>query len=552
MRTNLPVTQREHPFPRGEAIVSTTDLKGRITYCNPGFVALSGYTRDELLGQPHNLIRHPDMPEEAFRDLWATVAAGRPWSGVVKNRRKDGDHYWVLANVTPLMEGGRPVGYMSVRTEAPRAAIDAAERLYATMREEKSRGHLVHALRAGRVVERSLAGRARELLHFGLSGRLAAAALALAAAGVAAATSLPAPAAAAAAVLVGAVGGLLLHRLTVAPLKPLLRFANRMAAGDLTQALAVQRHDLTGQLGQALNQLDVNLLSIVRDARTEVDRMRQATREIVDGNQDLAARTESQAASLEETAASMEQITGTVRQSADAAQQASALASQAMDVAERGSAAVGELARTMGEIASSSTRIGEIVQVIDGIAFQTNLLALNAAVEAARTGEQGRGFAVVAAEVRALAQRTAGAAKEVKRLVEASAETVRAGTARADAARRTMDESLAAARGVGRLIDEIGAGAREQLLGITQVNEAVAQMDGITQRNAALVQQLAVAAQALDAQAEAVANAVGVFRLDAAATPIDAVALRRAARDRRAPALRRAARDRRAPALQPA
>ena len=159
MRTNLPVTQREHPFPHGDTLVSTTDLQGRITHCNAAFVELSGYERDELLGQPHNLIRHPDMPEEAFRDLWATVAAGKPWSAVVKNRRKDGDHYWVMANVTPLMEGDRPVGYMSVRTEATREAIAAAERLYATMREERRSGRLVHVLRAGRVVDLSLAGR---------------------------------------------------------------------------------------------------------------------------------------------------------------------------------------------------------------------------------------------------------------------------------------------------------------------------------------------------------------------------------------------------------
>jgi len=533
MRTNLPVTQREHPYPHGETMVSTTDLKGRITYCNPAFVALSGYERDELLGQPHNLIRHPDMPEEAFRDLWATVAAGRPWSGVVKNRRKDGDHYWVMANVTPLMEGDRPIGYMSVRIEAPRAAIEACEALYATMRAEKAAGQLVHVLRGGRVVELSLAGRLRSLLRIVGAQRTSATAIALAGLGAIAGAWLPTPLALAAVALVGVAGGWALHRIAAAPLSPLLRFANRMAAGDLTQAPAPSTQaGATGRLGQALNQLDVNLLSIVRDARSEVDRMREGTREISSGNQDLAARTESQAASLEQTAASMEQITGNVRQSADAAQQAAALASQAMDVAERGSEAVGALGSTMQEIASSSKRIGEIVQVIDSIAFQTNLLALNAAVEAARTGEQGRGFAVVAAEVRSLAQRTAGAAKEVKQLIETSAATVQAGTVRADAARRTMDESLAAARSVGELVGEIGAGAREQLLGISQVNEAIAQMDGITQQNAALVQQLAAAARALDAQADAVADAVGVFRFEGAANAPDAVALRRKARER--------------------
>ena len=138
MRTNLPVLDSEFPFPRGETLVSTTDLKGRILHCNPTFVTVSGYTREELLGQPHNLIRHPDMPEEAFRDLWATIATGRPWSGLVKNRRKDARFYWVLANVTPLMDGAQPVGYLSVRIEASREQITAAEKLYAVMRREKA------------------------------------------------------------------------------------------------------------------------------------------------------------------------------------------------------------------------------------------------------------------------------------------------------------------------------------------------------------------------------------------------------------------------------
>ena len=140
MRSTGPVTQREYVIEDGATLVSTTDLKSRITYCNPGFVVASGFNRDELIGQPHNLIRHPDMPEEAFRDMWATIQAGKPWSAPVKNRRKDGDYYWVIANATPLMQNGQPVGYMSVRTEATREQIRDAEALYARLREEKARG----------------------------------------------------------------------------------------------------------------------------------------------------------------------------------------------------------------------------------------------------------------------------------------------------------------------------------------------------------------------------------------------------------------------------
>ena len=140
MRQNLPIVDQEFPFPSGETLVSTTDLKGKITYCNPAFIRVSGYSRDELLGQPHNLIRHPHMPEEAFRDMWQTIASGKPWSALVKNRRKDGTHYWVQANVTPLMQGNQPMGYMSVRTEPTRAHVEAADRLYQQMRDEQAAG----------------------------------------------------------------------------------------------------------------------------------------------------------------------------------------------------------------------------------------------------------------------------------------------------------------------------------------------------------------------------------------------------------------------------
>src|SRR5574343_382574 len=171
MRVNLPVNPTQYPFPSGQTLVSTTDTKGRILYCNPAFVEVSGYQREELLGQPHNLIRHPDMPEEAFRDMWETIASGRPWSAPVKNRRKNGDYYWVMANATPLMENGQPMGYMSVRTEATAEQIQAAEALYATMRAEKERGQLVHTLKAGRLIKRTLWGQVSEWTRLGIPGK---------------------------------------------------------------------------------------------------------------------------------------------------------------------------------------------------------------------------------------------------------------------------------------------------------------------------------------------------------------------------------------------
>ncbi|RZL38406.1 MAG: PAS domain-containing hybrid sensor histidine kinase/response regulator, partial [Rubrivivax sp.] len=163
MRSNLPVSHQEYRLPSDRNLVSTTDLKGRILHCNAAFVEVSGFTRDELLGQPHNLIRHPDMPAEAFRDMWTTIASGQPWSGMVKNRRKNGDHYWVLANVTPLMENGQPVAYMSVRSRAARPQIEAAEALYAQMRQEQQTGALLHTLHHGELQRSDWPGRLRRL-----------------------------------------------------------------------------------------------------------------------------------------------------------------------------------------------------------------------------------------------------------------------------------------------------------------------------------------------------------------------------------------------------
>ncbi|ADX46940.1 methyl-accepting chemotaxis sensory transducer with Pas/Pac sensor [Paracidovorax avenae ATCC 19860] len=537
MRVNLPVTAQEYPFPRGETLVSTTDLQGRILYCNPMFVEVSGYERAELLGQPHNMIRHPDMPEEAFRDMWETIAAGWPWSAAVKNRRKDGTYYWVMANVTPLMEDGRPVGYMSVRTEASREQIAGAEALYGRMRAEKQAGRMVHALQRGRVVRRTLSGRIRQALDIGLGGQVAMAFasvwLAAFLAGLVDQESGVFSALAWLAVAAVAVGGFAwVRRAAVLPLAAMVGAANRMAAGDLTQSVTVTRTGLTGELQRALAQLNVNLLSIVRDARQESDKMRMSSREIAQGNQELSSRTENQASNLQQTAASMEEITGTVKQTADSARQASELAQQATGVAERTSGAVDEVAATMREIQTSSGRIGEITGLIDSIAFQTNILALNAAVEAARAGEHGRGFAVVAAEVRSLSQRTQSAAKEIRQLIEESAARVGEGHARTDGARRTMQESLELVRRVGVFIGEIHSASNEQLSGISQVNAAVAQLDTITQQNAALVEESAALAIELERQAQTVSESVQVFRLDRgprAAAP-DAVALRKAAK----------------------
>lgn len=545
MRTNLPITQREYPFPAGQALVSTTDLQGRILYCNPAFIEVSGYTREELLGQPHNMIRHPDMPEEAFRDMWQTIESGQPWSGLVKNRRKNGDHYWVMANVTPLLDGDRPVGYMSVRTLPDRQQVSEAETLYARMREAASRGGGGPRLQAGRLAPQGVLARGLDRLQgdghwrtqalclLGVAGGWGGAQLMSLWPGQLAATAAAALLAAGVSVGVAA----LIRRQNQEPLKALLRFANRLAAGDLTGQLPTGQPGLSGRLARALNQLSVNLMAIVGDTRAGVERLRHTSHDLASGNRNLAERTESQASSLEQTSASMAEITETVRHSADTARDVAEVARQAADVTARSTEAVKEVTVTVEAIADASRRIREITQVIDGIALQTNLLALNAAVEAARAGEQGRGFGVVAGEVRQLAQRTSVAAREIKDLIEDAGLKVEAGSEQTRRACGTMEEAQAAVQRMSELVAGISAGASEQLNGISQINEAVSHMDQLTQKNAALVDELSSASETVTGQAQAVTEAVAVFRLDAAAPALahasDAVSLRREMKARR-------------------
>ncbi|MBE2971515.1 cache domain-containing protein [Burkholderia cepacia] len=290
--------------------------------------------------------------------------------------------------------------------------------------------------------------------------------------------------------------------------------ARRIAQGDLTAHVAV-KHDDRGSLLHALHTMQGGLIDMVSRVRMGTENINVGASEIASGNTDLSQRTEEQAAALVQTASSMDQMTANVKQNADSAAQAASLAGQAAQVATRGSAVVDDVVRTMNEITDRSHKIGDIIGVIDGIAFQTNILALNAAVEAARAGEQGRGFAVVAAEVRSLAQRSATAAKEIKSLIVSSNETVEQGAALVTHAGETMAEIVQSVRRVNEILDEISHASREQSAGIEQVNRAVGEMDQVTQQNAALVEEAAAAAHSLRDQAEALRDAVTRFALPA-------------------------------------
>ena len=315
------------------------------------------------------------------------------------------------------------------------------------------------------------------------------------------------------ALVCGAVFGWLLTRSITRPLGHAVALARQVASGDLTADIQAASKDEVGALLEALKRMNDSLLQTVSQVRAGTETIVTASQQIATGNLDLSARTEQQAGALEETASSMEELTGSVRQNADNARQANTLAQSASQIAARGGSVVSEVVSTMESINESSKKIGDIIAVIDGIAFQTNILALNAAVEAARAGEQGRGFAVVASEVRNLAQRSAGAAKEIRGLIMDSVAKVDAGGRLVNQAGATMQEIVEGITRVTDVMAEITSASAEQATGIEQVNAAITQMDGVTQQNAALVEEAAAAAASMQDQAAILAELVSTFKV---------------------------------------
>jgi aerotaxis receptor len=502
-----------------QAIVSKTDMNGNIVYVNPYFSQVSGFSEAELLGSPQNIVRHPDMPAEAFADLWASIQAGTPWTGLVKNRCKNGDFYWVRANVTPIREAGKTIGYMSVRVKADKDQVKAAEEAYAAIRNKEG-GNIV--IKNGQIVRPGLAHLLHNLTHMSLNLRIWAATsivnclqLLVCVISLFASGGKITNYAIFGATLLGfLINVFLWYTLRMSVLKPLgkaLNGARAIAAGDLSGSFETESTDEVGQLLRALQQMNSNLIATIRDVRINVETMAVATKQIAVGNMDLSGRTESQAASLEETASSIEEFSSTVKQNADNSVQANELAVAASKVAVQGGEIVAEVITTMDEINTSSKKIVDIIALIEGIAFQTNILALNAAVEAARAGEQGRGFAVVAGEVRNLAQRSSVAAKDIKQLIEISVGKVGAGMLQVNRAGATMEQVVSSVKQVTAIMQEISIASREQSIGVDQVNQAIAHMDQVTQQNAALVEEAAAAATRLAEEAASLSQAVSLF-----------------------------------------
>ena len=435
---------------------------------------------------------------------------------------KSGDDFIRISTSIKKQDGERAIGTALSRAHPGYSRLTAGQSYtgYATLfgtqyltqydAIKDARGRVIGALYVGIDVSRqrrmSMATKL-SLLTFGVGGALFSATL-----WYAGGSAAPVLGFAAAAIL----AGVLYQVMNLTITQPLLQArdaARRLAAGDLTAQLHVDRSDQIGELMQAINGVSQGLSDIVGNVRNGSNQITAASREIASGNADLSSRTSSQAAALEETASSMEELTATVTQNSDNAQQANQLVLSASTQAAKGGEVISQVVTTMGAIKQSSQQVTQFVNEIEDIAFQTNILALNAAVEAARAGAQGRSFTVVAGDVRNLAQRCDVAAKQIKALTGESAAKVAAGSELAEQARRTTSEIVAAVKRVVDIMSEISAASQEQGRGIEQVNVAIGQMDQMTQQNAALVEEAAAAAETMHSQAEDLARAVAAFKL---------------------------------------
>ncbi len=514
MRNNQPITQQEYLFDDHATLMSTTDLNSHITYANDAFIEASGFSPEEIDGQPHNLVRHPDMPPEAFADMWATLKQGEPWTALVKNRRKNGDHYWVRANAIPVVRDGKVHGFMSVRTKPNAAEVKQTEALYRDFREGRSKGRRFHK---GLIVRRGPAQIFSLLKTLPLRWRIRSPLIALLPATVLGGWLLGLQAgalgifAAGMALLLALVSAWLEQQIS-RPLERVCQQALRVATGESHKVDQLDRVDEIGMTLRAIGQLGLMFRWLVDDVSGQAINVLSASDAIASSNNELSRRTEQAAANVQQTAATMNEMTATVKSNTDTAAQVNKLSMATSDAALNGGKVMGDMVGMMAEINDSSKRIANITSVIDGIAFQTNILALNAAVEAARAGEQGKGFAVVAGEVRSLAQRSAKAASEIKHLVETSAVRVKSGSAHVDEAGTTMQSIVSQVQNVTTLIAQISSATAEQATALSEVSKAVEDLDDITHQNAARVQEGAEASGRMAHQANRLVEAISVFR----------------------------------------
>ncbi len=463
MRKNLPVTEQERTFPAEQKLISSTDLKGKIIHCNDAFVDISGYSRDELIGQPHNLVRHPDMPVEAFTSMWADLKSGRPWMGLVKNRCKNGDYYWVSAYVTPVIAGGSVVGFESVRTSPDRAMVKRAEAVYRDLREgtlqrkqalRNATNYLVLPILAMMVVAVGYA------LH-GIDGAIEGAGLSA----------------------IGAMAFLLSrYRKQIGQL-------SAQASAHFNDSLAAKvyhnRSDETGRIAMALTSQEARLDTILTRIQDAASAMSEKTREGLSKSLNAHAQIEKQqeesqriALSMREVSSVIDATTKNIRETAvnslqvqDLAKSGSVLATSTHDAIENLNSITEKVTETVRVIETETSRISNAAGVIEDIAEQTNLLALNAAIESARAGEQGRGFAVVADEVRTLAQKTQTTTSDIHSVIQDLSGSVSAAVSMAAGGSESASDGLAKVNEMEVMLKSISAAVDD----IARVSDTMAE-----------------------------------------------------------------------------
>ncbi|HIF4689332.1 TPA: methyl-accepting chemotaxis protein [Citrobacter koseri] len=499
------VSQHNYPLDDDTTLMSTTDLQSYITHANDTFVQVSGFTLNELLMQPHNLVRHPDMPKAAFADMWYTLRQGEPWSGIVKNRRKNGDHYWVRANAVPMVREGRVTGYMSIRTRATDEEIAAVEPLYKALNEGRSNKRI----HKGLVVRKGWLGKLPAIpIRWRVRSVMALTGVVLMAAMAQMGVAWPALFVNALLMLAGTA---VFEWQIVRPIENVARQALKVATGERNSVSHLNRSDELGLMLRAVGQLGLMCRWLINDVSSQVSSVRNGSETLAKGNDDLNKHTRQTVENVQQTVTTMNQMAESVKKNSTTASAADKLSSAASSAATQGGEAMETVIKTMDDIADSTQQIGTITTLINDIAFQTNILALNAAVEAARAGEQGKGFAVVAGEVRHLASRSASAANDIRKLIDASASRVQSGSEQVHAAGRTMDDIVAQVQNVTQLIAQISHSTLEQADGLSSLTRAVDELNHITQKNAEVVEESAQVSAMVKHRASRLEDAVTVL-----------------------------------------